>query len=118
MNTIAAASIYICPNRRFYGRIQAAAARAGIILLLILVVSVSVCPATEADARHHLQVELFPEKQTLQAVDQITIEKNPEDRLDFKLSRRAGQIEVTVNGRFRKFDFEDGIGINRDIKPA
>jgi hypothetical protein len=53
-------------------------------------------------------VELFPEKQMLQGVDEITIEKSHGDRLDFKLSRRAEQIEVTVNGRFRKFDFENG----------
>jgi hypothetical protein len=65
------------------------AARAGIILLLVLVVNAYVCPAAEGNARHYLQVELFPEKQTLQAVDQITIEKSPGDRLDFKLSRRA-----------------------------
>ena len=44
----------------------------------------------------------------LQALDEITIEKSPGDRMDFKLSRRAEQIEVTVNGGFRKFDFEDG----------
>ena len=78
------------------------------VLLLILVVSASLCPAAEGNARHHLQVELFPQKQTLQAVDQITIEKSPGDRLDFKLSRHAEQLEVMVNSKFRKFDFEDG----------
>ncbi len=108
MNTKATASIPIFQTRRFYERIRAVAARAGIILLLILVVNAYVCPAAEGNARHHLQVELFPEKQTLQAVDQITIEKSPGDRLDFKLSRRAEQIEVTVNRKFRKFDFENG----------
>ncbi len=108
MNTKATASIPIFQTRRFYERIRAVAARAGIILLLILVVDAYVCPAAEGNARHHLQVELFPEKQTLQAVDQITIEKSPGDRLDFKLSRRAEQIEVTVNRKFRKFDFENG----------
>ena len=104
----AAVSILICRTRRFYDRIQTAAARSGMVLLLILVVSASLCPAAEGNARHHLQVELFPQKKMLQAVDQITIEKSPGDRLDFKLSRRAEQIEVTVNSKFRKFDFEDG----------
>jgi hypothetical protein len=78
------------------------------ILSLILVVSASVCPAAAGNARHLLQVELFPQKQMLQAVDEITIEKSPGDKLDFKLSRRAEQIEVTVNGKFRKFDFGNG----------
>ena len=119
MNTKAAASIWICQTWRLYERIQAAAVRSGIILLLILVASASVCPAAEGNARHYLQVKLFPEKQTLQAVDQITIEKSPGDRLDFKLSHRAEQIQVTVNGKFRKFDFEDGrlqVGLTADEK--
>jgi hypothetical protein len=86
----------------------AVAKSTGIILLLILAASASVCPAAEGEARHHLRVELFPEKQTLQAMDRIAIEKSPADRLEFKLSRRAEQIKVTVNGNFRKFDFENG----------
>ena len=61
-----------------------------------------------ADIRHQLRVELFPEQQMLQAVDQITIEKSPGSTLDFTLSRRVEQLEVAVNGRSRKFDFEDG----------
>jgi len=112
-------SINICLTKRFYERIQTVAVGAGIILLLILIVSASVCPAAEGNARHHLQVELFPEKHTLQAVDQITIEKSPGDKLDFKLSRRAEQIDVTVNGKFRKFDFADGrlqVGLAADEK--
>ncbi len=108
MNTKAITSIRICRTWRLYEGIQAVAARTGIILLLILVVSASVCPAAERNARHHLQVELFPKMKTLRAVDEITIEKSPGDRLDFKLSHRAEQIEVMVNGKFREFDFEDG----------
>jgi hypothetical protein len=113
------ASIHKCPNWRLYERIQVLAARAGNILLLILVVSASVCPAAEDDARHHLQVELFPEKQMLQAVDQITIEKHSGDELDFLLSRQAKQIAVTVNSQLRQFDFEDGrlqLGLAADEK--
>ena len=108
MNAKIISSIRICQPGRPYQRFQAAAATSAIILLLILVVSASACAAAEGKARHHLQVELFPEKQTLQAVDRITIEKSPGDRLDFKLSRRAEQIAVTVNSKFRKFDFENG----------
>ena len=81
---------------------------AGIILLLILAAGTSVCQAAEGNARHHLRVELFPEKQRLQAIDRITIEKCPADRLTFKLSHRAEQIELAVNHHFRKFEFEDG----------
>jgi hypothetical protein len=115
----AAVSILIYRTRRFYDRIQTAAASGSMVLLLILVVSASLCAAAEGSARHDLQVELFPQKQRLQAVDQITIEKSPGDRLDFKLSRRAEQIEVTVNRKFHKFDFEDGrlqIGLAADEK--
>jgi hypothetical protein len=81
---------------------------AGIILLLILAAGTSVCQAAEGNARHHLRVELFPEKQSLQAIDRITIEKCPADRLAFRLSHRAEQIELAVNHHFRKFEFEDG----------
>jgi len=104
----AAVSIFICRTGRFYDRIQTAVARGGMVLLLILVVSASLCSAAQGNARHYLQVELFPQKQMLQAVDQITIEKSAGDRLDFKLSRHAEQIEVMVNSKVRKFDFEDG----------
>ena len=106
MDTRAETTIRIDRTRRLYERIKAAASRPGIILLLIL--SASVCPAAEGNARHHLQVELFPEKQAMRAVDRITIEKSPGDRLDFALSPRAEQIEVAVNGKVRKFDFNDG----------
>ncbi|MEJ2726903.1 MAG: M1 family aminopeptidase [Deltaproteobacteria bacterium] len=88
--------------------VQVSAKSAGIILLLILVVSASVSPAAEGDARHHLRVELFPQKQMLQVMDRMTIEKSPADSLEFKLSRRAEQIGVAVNGNSRKFKFEDG----------
>jgi hypothetical protein len=117
--TKAAASIWICRTWRLYERIQASAARTGLILLLILVASASVCPAAERNARHHLQVELFPKIKTLRALDEITIEKSSGDRLDFKLSHRAEQIEVMVNGKFREFDFEDGrlrVGLAADEK--
>jgi hypothetical protein len=78
------------------------------ILLLAFVLSASVSLATELDARHRLQVEIFPQEQKLRAIDKITIEKTRSDRLDFKLSRRAEQIEVTVDGNPRKFDFKNG----------
>jgi hypothetical protein len=87
---------------------QVATSRCGLVLLLILVVIPSVCPATEGNARHQLEVELFPAKQTLQAVDRITIEKSPHDRLEFALSPRAEKIELTVNDKLRQFDFNDG----------
>ena len=68
----------------------------------------SVSPADELDARHRLQVEIFPQEQKLRAIDEISLEKSPGDGLDFKLSRRAEQIEVTVNDSPREIDFKDG----------
>ncbi len=76
--------------------------------MLALVLSVSVSPADELDARHRLQVEIFPQEQKLRAIDEISLEKSPGDGLDFKLSRRAEQIEVTVNDSPREIDFKNG----------
>ncbi|MGD2185547.1 MAG: M1 family aminopeptidase [Desulfobacterales bacterium] len=70
--------------------------------------SESVCLANTLNARHRLEVEIFPQEQKLRAFDEITIPKSPNDRLDFTLSHRAEQIEVTVNGEHREFVFEDG----------
>ena len=78
------------------------------ILLLALVLSGSISLATEGDARHRLQVEIFPHGQKLRAIDEITIDNNLSDKLDFRLSHRARQIAVTVNGTSREFDFKDG----------
>ena len=78
------------------------------ILLLVLVLSGSTSLATERKARHLLQVEIFPQARKLQAIDEITIENTRSDKLDFKVSRRAEQIAVTVNGNPRKFDFRNG----------
>jgi hypothetical protein len=76
--------------------------------LVALVLSVSASLASEGDARHRLQVEIFPQEQKLRAIDEISIEKSPGDGLDFKLSRRAEQIEVTVNDSPREIDFDNG----------
>ena len=76
--------------------------------MLALVLSVSVSPASELGARHRLQIEIFPQEQKLRAIDQISIEKNPGDGLDFKLSHRAEQIEVMVNDTPREIDFKNG----------
>ena len=78
------------------------------ILLLVFVLSGSMSLATERNARHHLQVEIFPQEQKLRAIDEITIENNHSDRLDFKVSRRAEKIAVAVNGNPREFDFKNG----------
>jgi hypothetical protein len=78
------------------------------ILLLVLFLSGSLSLATERNARHRLQVEIFPQEQKLQAIDDLTIENNRSDRLDFKVARRAEKIAVTVNGNPRKYDFKNG----------
>ena len=78
------------------------------IILLTLVFSGSISLATERDARHRLQVEIFPQTNKLRAVDEIAIENNRSDRLDFRVSQRAEQMAVTVNGNPGEFDFKHG----------
>ena len=106
MKTNPSNSIPINWRYRFGCKIRTATT--GTILLLALVLSVSVSLASELDARHRLQVEIFPQEQKLRAIDQISIEKNPGDGLDFKLSHRAEQIEVMVNDTPREIDFKNG----------
>jgi hypothetical protein len=79
-----------------------------IVLSLMAVIGRSVCVAAERNAHHDLSVELNPREKRLSAVDEIAIEKSRADRLDFKLTRRAENLEVAVNGQSRKSDFEDG----------
>ena len=78
------------------------------IILLALVLSGSISLATERDARHRLQVEIFPQAHRLQAVDEITIINNRSDRLDFRVSQHAEQMAVTVNGNPGVFEFRNG----------
>lgn len=80
----------------------------GAILWLAIFLSASICLASEGDARHHLRVEILPQAQKLQTVDEISIENNRSNRLDFGISERAEQIAVTVNGTPREFDFKNG----------
>jgi hypothetical protein len=84
------------------------AARLIIVLFLISVVSRSVCPAAGFNAHHDLSVALRLQEKRLSARDEITIEKSRSSGLDFKLTRRAENLEVTVNGRPRAIDFKDG----------
>ena len=84
------------------------ATRMFILLSLISVMDRSVCVAVELTAHHDLSVELHLIDKRLSAVDDITIEKSPSDRLDFKLTPRAENIEVTVNGQRRTIDFKEG----------
>jgi hypothetical protein len=91
---------------RFGSHIQTTTTRT--VLLLVLVLNGSISLATEHDARHRLQVEIFPQEQKLRVIDEIAIENNRSDRLDFRVSHRAEQIAVTLNGNPRKFDFKDG----------
>lgn len=101
-------SIWRCRATRRSDIIYAAATATSLTMLIILAISTSVCASAEGKVHHNLEVELFPAKQMLRAVDRITVEKSPGDHLDFALSPRAEQIKVTVNGAVRKYDFEDG----------
>ena len=78
------------------------------ILLLSFVLSVSTLPATEFEARHQLQIEILPQQQKLRAMHEIAIEKSTRAKLNFKLSKRAENIEVTVNGTPRDIVFNNG----------
>jgi len=84
------------------------AATLSIVLSLMVVLGRSIGVAVERKARHNLSVELKPLEKRLSAVDEITIEKSRTDRLDFKLTRRAKNLEVAVDGQSRKIDFKDG----------
>ncbi len=79
------------------------------MLVITFVLGISMAQASEINAQHRLQVELFPDKQQLLVHDQITFENNPERRLTFKLTPRAIQLEVMQNGKPLKFDFTDGL---------
>ena len=81
----------------------------GIILTIIFGLSISSAPAAENGAQHRLQVELLPNEHRLQVQDRIMFDKGPGDRLTFKLTPRAKQLEVTQNGKSLKFDFEQGL---------
>ena len=108
MNAKAETSVRLGRIKRLIVPIRTPVAGTGLILMLILSLGAQVCPAAEDNVGHHLQVELYPEKHMLQAVDRITVEKSPGDRMEFSLSPRAGQLTVTVNGKSATFDFEDG----------
>jgi hypothetical protein len=69
---------------------------------------VSSAPAAQNGAQHRLQVELLPNAQRLQVQDRITFDKSPADRLTFKLTPRAEQLEVMQNGKRLNFDFNEG----------
>ena len=99
-------SILINWRYRLGCRIKTATTLAVLILALLLNGSISL--AAEGDARHRLQVEIFPQAQKLRAIDEITIENNRSDPLDFRISRRTEHITVSVNGRPREFDFKNG----------
>jgi len=81
---------------------------AGALLTIIFALSVSSAPAAQDGAQHRLRVELLPNDQRMQVQDRITFDKDPGDRLAFKLTPRAKQLEVTQNGTPLKFDFEEG----------
>ena len=78
-----------------------------VMLLLTFVLSIPFARASQNTARHQLQIELFPDGQQLQVLDQITFEKSPGAKQEFELSPRAEQIEINVNGKPRKFIFEN-----------
>jgi hypothetical protein len=80
----------------------------GVFLLLTWILSGPFVQAAELNARHRLQIELFPDEQKLQAIDDITIEKSPADFLTFELSSRADQIEVAINGKPAEIEFKNG----------
>jgi hypothetical protein len=79
------------------------------MLLIIFVLGAPLARASQNNARHHLQVELFPAKQRLQVLDQISFDNHPGDKLTFRLSTRARQLDVSQNGKPLKFELTEGL---------
>ena len=102
----AAPSIRMAGAHRPGGFIKAA--EIFIFLALIMGMGRSSAAAVELNARHDLSVELHLQEKRLAAVDEITFDKSPGDKLDFTLTRRAQNLEVAVNDRPREIDFKDG----------
>ena len=85
------------------------AAALGILTAILVVLSSTGVLGAQNTARHDLRVELFPEQQQLQVLDQITFEKRPGDTLRIELSPRIEQVRVKSNGRNLKFDLKGGL---------
>jgi Peptidase family M1 domain len=79
-----------------------------IVLALIFVMGRSVGVAQEPVSHQNLSIELDVQGKRLRAFSEITIDKNPTAGLEFRLARRAENLEVTVNSQPRKIDFKDG----------
>ena len=77
------------------------------ILLGILNCAV-ISQAAGLSAAHHLQIELIPGASKLIGRNDIAINTNGTEILEFRLAERATAIEVQVNKNPRNFNFENG----------
>jgi hypothetical protein len=91
--------------RSGWSQIRVAGGVNAIILSLTLGCGASVAQTSQNTAHHQLNVELLPDKQQLEVLDEITFENHPGDRSMFKLSPRAEQIKVRVNGTSHDFRY-------------
>ncbi len=90
------------------------------LILLLILLGILGCAANsqaaDLSAAHHIKIELFPADRTLTGRNDITIETNKTEILNFRLSDRANRIDVQVNGESRNFNFENG-RLQLSLKP-
>jgi hypothetical protein len=75
--------------------------------VLIIIGLAMVARADEIQIAHNIQIELSPAENKLTGMDDMTIQSNQEDVLEFRLSKRISKLNVTVNGRKGSFDFDN-----------
>ena len=78
----------------------------GILLGLLSFAELS--QAAGLGAAHHIQIELIPNASKLIGQNEVTIQTDGREVLEFRLSERATHIEAHVNQMSRKFSFNGG----------
>jgi len=83
------------------------------VILLTIFSCAAASQAAGLNAAHHIQVELVPDEMRLNGRDDITIQTNGIQVLEFRLSDRISQLKVEVNRNPRNFNFENSrLGLN------
>ena len=83
------------------------------VILLTIFACVAASQAAGLNAAHRIQVELVPDEMRLKGSDDITIQTNGIQVLEFRLSERISKLKVEVNQNPRNFNFENGrLGLN------
>ncbi len=77
-------------------------------ILLGLLSSAVLSQAAGLNAAHHIQIELIPNEKKLIGQNEVTIKNDGNGVLEFRLSKRATQVETRVNRTPREFNFNNG----------